>query len=226
MPLCGMRLHRGNALAFAAKMPSLFLGLFLFAAGSVASLNSRLGMSPWGVFHVGLTAPLGLTLGQVSQLVGLAVLLGGWALGFAPGFGTVMNMFFIGWFTDRIIEWRLLPTPTDPLGQFGLLAASVLFVGAGSLFYLRVQLGAGPRDGFMVGLVRKLDKPVWIVRGCMEVSVLIMGYLLGGPVGAGTVVTALTLGYSVQAFFRLGGFEGKSSQMNLWELYRHLTEVR
>jgi uncharacterized protein len=219
-----MPINGGNLRSFLVKLPSLYFGLFLFAAGSVTNLYSGLGMSPWGVFHVGITGPTGLTLGQVSQLVGLVVLLIGWALGFPPGWGTVSNMFFIGWFTDRIMEWRLVPKPTDVLGQYALLLLSVVFVGAGSLFYMRVQLGAGPRDGLMVGLVRQLNKPVWLVRGGIEVSVLILGYLLGGPVGIGTVVTALTIGYSVQYAFKLGKFDGKSSQMNLWELYHHLTK--
>ncbi len=218
-----MPINKENFRSFLVKLPSLFFGLFLFAAGSVSNLYSGLGMNPWGVFHVGLMAPLGLTLGQVAQVVGLVVLLGGWALGFAPGFGTVMNMFFIGWFTDRIIELNLIPKPTDVVGQFALLIMSVLFVGAGSLFYMRVQLGAGPRDGLMVGFVKKLNQQVWLVRGSIEVTVLVLGYLMGGPVGVGTVVTALSIGYAVQFAFKLGKFEGKSRQMNLWELYGYLT---
>lgn len=188
----------------------------------VTNLYSGLGMSPWGVFHVGISETSGLTLGQVTQIVGLAVLLLGWALGFPPGFGTVMNMFFVGWFTDRVIEWGLVPKPTDPLEQVMLLLLSVVLIGVGSLFYLRVQLGAGPRDGLMVGLVRRLDKQVWLVRGIIEVVVLVFGYLLGGPVGVGTIVTALTIGYSVQFAFRIGKYEGKSLQMNLWQLYDYL----
>lgn len=188
----------------------------------VTNLYSGLGMSPWGVFHVGISETSGLTLGQVTQIVGLAVLLLGWTLGFPPGFGTVMNMFFVGWFTDRVIEWGLVPKPTDPLEQVMLLLLSVVLIGVGSLFYLRVQLGAGPRDGLMVGLVRRQDKQVWLVRGIIEVVVLVFGYLLGGPVGVGTIVTALTIGYSVQFAFRIGKYEGKSLQMNLWQLYDYL----
>ena len=217
-----MPIHSGNLRSFAAKLPSLYFGLFLFAAGSVSNLYSGLGMNPWGVFHVGLMVPLGLTLGQVAQVVGLIVLLGGWALGFAPGFGTVMNMIFIGWFTDRIMEWNIIPKPTNVVGQYALLLTSILCVGTGSLFYMRVQLGAGPRDGLMVGLVRKLNKPIGIVRGSIEVTVLVLGYLMGGPVGVGTIITAFAIGYSVQYAFKLGKFEGKSPQMNLWELYGHL----
>jgi len=217
-----MPIHGGNLRSFLVRLPSLYFGLFLFAAGQVTNLYSGLGMSPWGVFHVGVSVLSGLTLGQVSQVVGLVVLLLGWALGFPPGFGTVMNMYFVGYFTDLIINMNLVPKPTDPMGQAALLLLSVLFVGVGSLFYMRVQLGAGPRDGLMVGLVKQLDRPVWLVRGGIEVSVLVLGYFLGGPVGIGTVVTALSIGYSVQYSFKLGNFEGKSPQMNLWELYSYL----
>jgi len=217
-----MPINGGNLRNFLMRLPSLYFGLFLFAAGAVTNLYSGLGMSPWGVFHVGLSGNSGLTLGQVSQLVGLAVLLLGWGLGFPPGWGTVSNMFFIGWFTDRIMEWGLVPKPTDVVGQYALLLLSVVLLGIGSLFYMRVQLGAGPRDGLMVGLVRRLNQPVGLVRGGIEVTVLILGYLLGGPVCIGTVITSLTIGYSVQYAFKLGKFEGKSPQMNLWELYGYL----
>lgn len=217
-----MPIHRGNLRSFLYRLPSLYFGLFLYAAGTVTNLYSELGMNPWGVFHVGVSGISGLTLGQVTQIVGLVVLLVGWGLGFPPGFGTVMNMFFIGWFTDRIIEWNLVPQPTDPVGKVLLLLLSVVLVGIGSLFYMRVQLGAGPRDGLMVGMVKQLNKPIWLVRSGIEITVLILGYFLGGPVGIGTVVTALSLGYSVQYSFKFGKFDGKSHQMNLWELYGYL----
>jgi len=131
-------------------------------------------------------------------------------------------MFFVGWFTDRIMEWEIVPCPTDPLGQYVFLMLSIMLIGAGSLFYMRVQLGAGPRDGLMVGLVKWLNRPVWMIRSGIEITVLILGYFLGGPIGIGTVVTALTIGYSVQCAFILGKFEGKSPQMNLWQLYGYL----
>ena len=202
------------------KCVSLYFGLFLFAAGMVSNLNSGLGMSPWGVFHVGVANVSGLTLGQVSQIVGFAVLLIGWALGFAPGFGTVMNMYFVGFFIDLLITFNLIPSPIENVFRYALLISSVFLIGAGSLFYLRVQLGAGPRDGLMVGLVKKLNKPIWLIRGLIETFVLIFGGLLGGPIGVGTVITALTTGYAVQLAFRLGKFDGKSKQLNLLELYR------
>jgi uncharacterized membrane protein YczE len=212
-----------NLKDFLGRLPSLLVGLFLFAVGVVANLNSGLGMNPWGVLNVGVSNIMPLTLGQASQVIGIVVIAIGWALGFAPGFGTLMNMYFIGLFIDLIIAWELIPTPTDPMFQYLLLILSVAVLGVGSLFYMGVQLGAGPRDGLMLGLVRKLDKQVAYVRAGIEGTVLILGYLLGGPVGVGTVITALTTGYSVQLFFRLGRFNSKSKQLNLYELCQCLS---
>lgn len=212
-----------NWFSFMAKMPSLFFGLFLFAVGVVMNLYSNLGMSPWGVLQVGIANHVPLTLGQVSQLVGLVVLVIGWALGFAPGFATLMNMYFIGLFIDLIMEWGLVPRLDSPLGEYLLLLGSVVALGIGSLLYMGPKLGAGPRDGLMLGFVHKLDKPVSQVRGGIEVTVLVLGYLLGGPVGVGTVITALTVGVSVQFFLRLGGYDRNTKHMNLYELAKSLT---
>jgi uncharacterized membrane protein YczE len=205
------------------KMPSLLLGLLLFALGVVANLYSGLGMSPWGVFQYGIARNIPLTFGQVSQIVGLAVLLLGWALGFPPGLGTLANMFFIGFFIDLIMGLGLIPEPGDIIGQFAMLIVSIALIGVASLFYLRVQLGAGPRDGLMVGLVSRLDRPVSHVRIAIEGTVLVLGYILGGPVGIGTLINALLLGPSVQLAFRLGRFNPKSKQVNLYRLARCLS---
>ena len=214
---------RGGFVAILRKLPSLFFGLFLFAAGIVANLYSNLGMNPWGVLNVGLANYLPLTLGQVSQLIGLLVIVLGWLLGIAPGLGTLANMYFVGYFMDLIISWRLIQVPSGFVWQLVSLFLSIVLLGVGSFFYLRVQLGAGPRDGLMLGLVKMLGRSVWIVRCAMESTVLLLGYMLGGPVGIGTVATALTVGYSVQLAFRVGRFDSKSPQANLYDVYRLLT---
>lgn len=207
---------------FLKRLPSLFFGLFLFAVGIVINLHTNLGMMPWDVLHVGIANVTPLTLGQACQLVGLFVILIGWLLGFAPGLGTVANMYFIGFFIDQILEWNVIPVQTEVVGQFGTLFFSMILMGMASFFYLRVQLGAGPRDGLMIGLVKKFNTPVSYVRGAIEITVVVLGFLLSGPVGLGTVVTALLIGYSVQFFFKLGRFDSKSEQMNLVQLYKYL----
>ena len=187
------------------------------------SLYSNLGMSPWGVFQVGLAKILPLTLGQVSQVVGLAVLILGWALGFPPGLGTVANMYLIGLFIDLVMAWNILPQPSDIVFQFAMLILGIAVIGVASLFYLGVQLGAGPRDGLMVGLVTKLDRPVSQIRMAIEVTVLVMGFFLGGPVGIGTILNALLTGPVVQHSFKLGGFNPKSEQLDLYKLAKILS---
>ena len=195
----------------------------MFALGAVMILYADLGMSSWGVFQVGIMNSLGLTFGQASQLVGLGVLILGWILGFPPGFGTVMNMYFIGYFIDRIIEWGLVPTYTDPALQLAMLIGGMAMIGVASFFYLNPKLGAGPRDGLMIGLVQKLDRPVGQVRGGIEVTVTILGYLMGGPVGVGTLITAFTTGYFVQLAFKLGNYDRRAKHLNLYELAKLLT---
>lgn len=186
-------------------------------------LYADLGMSPWGVFQVGIMNVSGLTFGQASQIVGLGVLILGWVLGFPPGFGTVMNMYFIGYFIDRIIEWGIMPTFSNMAYQLALLFGGLAMIGVGSYFYLTPKLGAGPRDGLMIGLVQKLKRPVGQVRGGIEVTVLVLGYLMGGPVGVGTVISALTTGYFVQYAFKLGNYDRNAKHMDLYELTKKLT---
>jgi uncharacterized membrane protein YczE len=211
-----------NWRAFLFRMPSLFGGLFLFSAGIVANYHAGLGMMPWGVLNVGIEKLTPFTLGEVTQVVGLAVLLLGWLLGFPPGFGTFVNMYIIGIFIDWIIASGLIPVQEALLWQLVLLLLSVAFLGVGTLLYIRVRLGAGPRDGLMMGLVQKTGRPVSTIRGAIEMTVLLVGYLLGGPVGIGTVISAVTVGYSVQFAFRLGGYSRDFDQLDIYELTKLL----
>ncbi|MCJ7730687.1 membrane protein [Candidatus Bathyarchaeota archaeon] len=210
-------------MSFLRRLPSLYFGLFLFALGAVMMLYADLGLSSWGVFQIGLTNTMGLTFGQASQLVGLGVLIFGWVLGFPPGFGTVMNMYFIGYFIDRIMEWWIAPEFNNVALQLALLIGGMAMIGVASYFYLSPKLGAGPRDGLMIGLVQKLNRPVGQVRGGIEVTVTVLGYLMGGPVGVGTVISAFSVGYFVQIAFKLGKYDRNAKHMDLFELARYLS---
>jgi uncharacterized membrane protein YczE len=209
--------------SFLWRLPSLYFGLFLFALGAVMMLYADLGLSSWGVFQIGLTKTMSLTFGQASQLVGLGVLILGWVLGFPPGFGTVMNMYFIGYFIDRIMEWWTAPMYNNIVLQFALLVGGMAMIGIASYFYLSPKLGAGPRDGLMIGLVQKLNRPVGQVRGGIEVTVTVLGYLMGGPVGVGTVIAALSVGYFVQLAFKLGKYDRNAKHMDFYELAKYLS---
>lgn len=123
-------------------------------------LHADLGMSSWGVFQIGLMNVFGLTFGKATQIVGLGLLILGWYLGFPPSFGTVMNMYFIGYFIDKIIWWEIIPRYQSLAFQFALLVGGMAMIGVATFFYLNPKLGAGPRDGLMIGLVQKLNRPV------------------------------------------------------------------
>ena len=202
------------------RMPILFAGFFILAIGIVANLYASLGTSPWGVFHVGLTIITTLTLGQITQIVGLVIVLLSWILGFSPGFGTFANMITIGFFIDLVIDWKIIPTQTQLGFQILQLISSIIILGAGVFLYLKAQLGAGPRDGLMIALTAKFNKPVAHIRVPMDIIVSILGYLLGGPLWIGTIITALTLGYCMQFFFKIGKFDSTSEQLSLMKVYQ------
>jgi len=208
------------------KMPSLFFGFFLFALAILLALYSKLGMSPWDVLHMGIVNHSVLSFGQTTQLVGFTIIMFSVFLGVIPGIGSVLNMIFIGGFIDLIDNTRILKTPGSMVGKIIMLIAAILIMGIATFFYLRVELGAGPRDGLMEGLVRKLNKPVWMIRGSIEIVVLIIGFLLGGPVGIGTLLLAGAIGPSVQFAFKLGKYDSKKAEhMNLITLYKNIKGV-
>ncbi len=207
--------------SFAAKLPTLFMGFILCATGLLIMRDAGLGMNPWGVFHVGLTMHTPLTFGQATQLVGLVILTMSVFLGMIPGLGSILNMIFVGYFVDLIDGLGIISTPNSFIGKLGLLLLGVLVLGWGTFFYLRAQLGAGPRDGLMEGLVKKLKKPVSIIRGSIEFMALIVGYILGGPVGIGTLISATTIGLALQMAFRFGNYNARESRhMDCREFYQ------
>lgn len=183
----------------------LFWGLFLYALGIVMTIKSNLGTGPWDALHLGIVNYLPFTMGQVSQLTGLVVIALGWAMGMKPGWGTILNMYFIGFFIDLLMGGNWVSIPGSWLGRVAILLGGVVVIGWASYFYLTAALGAGPRDGFMVGSVHKTGWPVWKVRTLIEASVAVMGYLLGGPIGVGTLIIAFTLGPSIQWSFSIMG---------------------
>lgn len=187
----------------AVRTLALFTGLVAIALAIVLLLESRLGVPPWDVFHLGVAAHTPLTIGWVSIAVGLVVLFVAWAVGARPGFGTVANAVVIG----LTIEVLLRIDGIERLSgsglavRIGLVASGVALFGVGSAFYIGAGLGAGPRDSLMLVLSTRTGRRIGLVRGAMEVAVLVAGFLLGGTVGVGTVAVALLLGPAVEASF-------------------------
>lgn len=180
-----------------ARFPRLLLGLFLFGAGSALQVQAALGLSPWEVLHQGIAARTPLSIGVASIAVSMAVLLLWIPLRQALGVGTIANAVLIGAFIDLVIF--LVPTPEAIVMRWALLVGGILLVGIGSGFYIGVHLGPGPRDGLMTGIARR-GPSLRIARTGVEGSALLIGWLLGGTVGIGTVLFSLTIGPIVQFF--------------------------
>lgn len=177
-----------------ARYAYMIAGFFVLAAGVQTTVQAGLGVSPWDVFHLGVAGRTGLTLGQVSELVGLIIVAVTWPLGVRPRLATILNMVLIGVFIDWLARLGIVPQPQSFLAALVQVTAGYLLLGAGTGFYLSAGLGAGPRDSLMLVLTRRTHRTVALVRTIMEGSVLGVGWLLGGPVGWGTVIGVLLVG--------------------------------
>ena len=152
---------------------------------------AELGMGPWDALHQGLAELSDTSIGLMNILTGILVLLAWFPLRERPGLGTVLNVIIIGVVIDLTLLW--LETPAGLLPRVLMMLSGPLLFGVGSGFYLGAGLGSGPRDGVMTGLARR-GWPVGVARTTIEVMVLVVGWLLGGTVGVGTVVFALGIG--------------------------------
>lgn len=187
----------------ATRVPVLFAGLTLFAAAIVSLLESRLGLAPWDVFHLGIAAHTPLTIGTAGIVVGLAVLVVAWALGQPPGFGTLANAIVIGALVDvfRGIDAVARLSAGSLASRTALLFVGIGLFGVASALYIGAGLGAGPRDSMMLVLSRRTGVRIAVVRGAIEVTVVVTGALLGGTFGVGTVAVAVLIGPTVEAGF-------------------------
>lgn len=192
------------------KLPKLFIGFGFCSLGIAMMYQARdLGLGPWDVLHTGIMNYTPLTFGQVSQIMGLMVILIGLTLGISPGIGTVFNMLFVGLFIDMFN--KILFTPQTFWGKILILELGVWILCVGIYYYLNCGLGAGPRDGLMLGLVKKTNLSIAIIKTTMELTVVILGYLLGGKVGIGTIIVALTMGYALQVVFKVVNYDSKTT---------------
>ncbi|MBM7489905.1 putative membrane protein YczE [Micromonospora luteifusca] len=184
------------------RLVQLYLGLTLYGVSMALMIRSDLGLDPWDVFHQGLSERTDLSFGTVTIAVGALVLLLWIPLRQRPGLGTVSNVVVIGLVVDATLT--VLPTG-GPLGvQIALLITGIVANGAATGLYLGARLGPGPRDGLMTGFVaRRPGRSVRLVRTVIEVTVLALGWLLGGTVGVGTVAYALAIGPLAQFFIPL-----------------------
>ncbi len=187
----------------ATRWLKLFAGLVTFALGIGFMIDARVGIPSWDVLHQGLSRVTGVAIGHVTTLISIPILLLWIPLRERPGVATIANAIVIGQ-TLNVILPRLPKPEALPL-QLLQMVIGVLVVALGTAIYISAQLGRGPRDGLMTGLARRTGYSVAACRTAIELSVLAVGWLLGGNAGIGTLVFALGIGPAIQFFFKLLG---------------------
>ena len=170
----------------------LCFGLSIFGLGEGLLIVSFTGASPWSVLAQGISLNINLSIGTITLLISIAVLILWIPLGQKPGMGTIFNALIIAIMIDLCIKY--VPTPSNYIHQLLLAIISVIMVGIGGGIYLVSNLGAGPRDGLMIGLQKLTNFPIAVVRATLEISVVSIGWYLGGTVGIGTLLFAFGIG--------------------------------
>lgn len=178
------------------------IGFALFGLAIATMIRSNLGTSPWALLEVAISKLTGITPGRMSIIVGFAVLLLALALREKVGWGTLANILFIGLWEDMFLG--MIPSvENNLLFQLVMLLSAVFTMGIASAIYIGVDAGAGPRDSLMLAVHRTTNLSIRLGRAIIEIIVVSVGWILGGPLGFGTVIFALLIGPSVQWAFRL-----------------------
>ena len=185
----------------------LVFGLFLFGLGESLLITSGAGVGPYTVLAQGISNLSGWSIGLSTFVISIIVLLMWIPLKQKPGMGTILNAFIIALTIEFSVYY--LPYPETYPMQVLQVVAGVLIIGIGSGFYLIANLGAGPRDGLMIGLQKKTNLPIYSIRTIIEVSVVIVGWLMGGVVGLGTAIFAFGIGPSVALGLSMVGKSSK-----------------
>jgi uncharacterized membrane protein YczE len=195
--------------AAAPRLPALIVGVILFGIGIGLMVEAGLGLGPWEALHQGIARQTGVEIGTVSILLGIPILVLWWPLGERPGIGTLLNVLCIGTSTNLTIA--VLPTPPEDATavRFLLMVAGVVVIAIGSGLYLSTDLGPGPRDGLMTGASHRFGWSIRRARTAIELTVLVIGWALGGTAGVGTVVFALAIGPLVQLALGVFDREGR-----------------
>ena len=170
----------------------LIFGLIIFGFGEGLLILSTTGNSPWSVLAEGISKNSKLSIGAATFLVSVSVLFLWIFLRQRPGLGTIFNIIIISGMID--VTLYFFDPPSSNMLKYLLAIFSVILVGIGSGIYLVANLGPGPRDGLMTGLTKMTNLPIALVRACLEISVVIIGWYLGGTVGVGTLIFAFGIG--------------------------------
>lgn len=194
------------------KTIKLIIGLFLYALGLILCIRADIGLAPWDAFGIGVSNVTKISYGNVSIITGILILII-LVLLFKEkiGFATILNTILIGVFADLIVSLNIIPYMTNFFTGLLMLVTGQIVVCYATYLYISVGLGSGPRDTLMVALGKKLPHvPIGIVRGSIEGTVLLIGWLLGAKVGIGTVIYVISIGFVLQTTFKLLKFDVKS----------------
>ncbi|MFB8146926.1 YitT family protein [Microbacterium sp. NPDC056003] len=174
------------------RVIQLFVGLVLYGVGCAMTVEAGLGVDPWTVLAEGLSIHTGIGIGWVANLLGFFVLLLWIPLRQKPGVGTIANILLVGT-SMQLVLWGFPPI-SGIVAQFAVLLGGIVTVAIASGLYIGAHFGPGPRDGLMTGMHKRLGWPIWTCRALVELTVLGIGWLLGGTVGIGTVLFAFLIG--------------------------------
>lgn len=196
---------------YVKRIIKLIFGLFLYSLGSFLTIQANIGLAPWEAFSMGGAYLTHLSYGNIVVITGLIIIIIDFALKEKIGFGTILNAILIGKFVDLIQFTNIIPKMSNlGLGLLMLLLGQVVIC-IGSYFYIGSSLGCGPRDALMVALGKRMLKlPIGVVRGLLEGTVLIIGWLLGAKVGIGTAIYVFGIGFILQFTFKLLNFDVKN----------------
>lgn len=193
--------RKGALQPLAVRYGMFMLGLAVMAYGIAMMIEAHFGVAPWDTFHIGLQKTFGLTIGMWSQIVGLLIIFSSYAIGkMKPNIGMFLNMFFFGFFLDMFMWLEWIPRGGSLGERIVLFGTGLLIYTFGTGMYLSPRLGAGPRDSFMLALNERMGWSIGKVRIGIEITVTFFGWLLGGPISVGTLVTALAVGPLIQQF--------------------------
>ena len=174
------------------RLTRLIPGLLLYGVADAFMIEAAVGVDSWTVFAQGISVHTGLSIGLLTNIIGLLVLLLWIPLKQKPGLGTVLNILLVG--PGIELGLWLLPTPDAMWLRVAFFVVGLLLLAIASGIYIGANLGPGPRDGLMTGIHSRFGTPLWVGRTAVEVTVLVIGWILGGNVGVGTVAFALLIG--------------------------------
>jgi len=181
----------------------LIMGEFLFGLGDAMLIVAETGNTPWTVLAEGISMVIGWSIGQATFLVSAMVLILWIPLKEIPGMGTILNAIIIAATIEVMVP--IIPPPESAIAAYIQVLFGIILIGIGSSMYLTANLGPGPRDGWMTGIQRVSGVPIGRVRITIEISVLIIGVLLGGKFGFGTILFAFTIGPTVAVCLAIAG---------------------